>query len=277
MDDKEKLRMLSEVLHDIYLMLNGLQQACHYVMNSPGVKDSDAWRLASSERGMLFTRPKRPLIRELENCAESVREAIDDNLAKLCLRQVDFLEAETSNALDFLEGIRDLQVRKTVLDLNEVIADAVGLLELEAGTKSVEIRSQLVGGARVCGDRSLLFRMFLNVIANAVKYSYSSSQHSLLRYVEILSRTDSSLDGFVVQISSFGIGFTEEELQNELYFKWGYRGCYATERGRRGSGMGLSLAKRIAAVHGGDIELHSAPYHGDPVKTVVKIRVSSGL
>ena len=50
-----------------------------------------------------------------------------------------------------------------------------------------------------------------------------------------------------------------EELETGLIFEMGYRGQLSTDRGRLGTGIGLTDAQRAARAHGGDIEISSRP------------------
>jgi signal transduction histidine kinase len=52
---------------------------------------------------------------------------------------------------------------------------------------------------------------------------------------------------------------SHEELDQGLVFQLGYRGQLSTERGRLGTGIGLTDARRVARSHGGDVIIESKP------------------
>jgi signal transduction histidine kinase len=91
--------------------------------------------------------------------------------------------------------------------------------------------------------------VFLNVLRNALKYS-------LPRYppepmvVRVLGQPQSGMQ--IVQVENWGIGIPAEQL-DEIFQPF-VRGRVAdSTKVIRGMGLGLSVAKRILAGHGGDI------------------------
>jgi len=80
-----------------------------------------------------------------------------------------------------------------------------------------------------------------NLLSNAVKYSGSPS-------IEVsLSRQNGAA---VVEVKDFGIGIADEHKAR--IFERFYRGASARETAP-GHGLGLSLARHVARVHGGDV------------------------
>jgi len=101
------------------------------------------------------------------------------------------------------------------------------------------------------------FRMvFQNLLENAVKYSFNSPPGRPNR-VEVSFQKNG--DFLEVTISNRGCQMTEDELKEGRLFELGYRGSYSTDRGRRGTGSGLNIARRLALGHGGDITATSDP------------------
>ena len=52
---------------------------------------------------------------------------------------------------------------------------------------------------------------------------------------------------------------TQDEIEGGLIFKVGYRGKWSTDRGRLGTGIGLTDAKHVAESHGGELQIDSRP------------------
>lgn len=101
------------------------------------------------------------------------------------------------------------------------------------------------------GHRVLLTRALGNLVDNALKYSGPEQRVTLsLRY--------SANGGLVVQVADAGQGITEEDLAQ--VFQPFFRA--ASVRGVVGHGVGLPLAQRIVALHGGTLALRSEPGHG---------------
>lgn len=107
------------------------------------------------------------------------------------------------------------------------------------------------------GDEGLLFRMFVNIYQNAVKYSYTGHNSTRQRTV----RTEiKEIDGLInVTVTNFGTGITREELESGSIWEEGVRGILSSERHRTGSGLGLPQIRKIAQAHNGSAYIDSEP------------------
>jgi signal transduction histidine kinase len=98
---------------------------------------------------------------------------------------------------------------------------------------------------RLYGDETLLSSALLNLLDNAHKYSPPKSPVGIAVILE---------NGqFGIQVSDVGIGIATEDLAR--IFEKSVR--LNPEGGTRGMGLGLYLVRRIAAAHGGRIEVSS--------------------
>ena len=105
-------------------------------------------------------------------------------------------------------------------------------------------------------DRSSLERVVQNLISNALKYSGEQ------REVRIAAGKEASRTGMRVWIavSDRGIGVPPEE--QDLIFEPFRRGRAAIDRSLPGTGLGLTLVRRIVQAHGGTIHVRSEPGKG---------------
>jgi signal transduction histidine kinase len=107
-------------------------------------------------------------------------------------------------------------------------------------------------------DRVSLRQALLNVLDNAVKYSFSGTvEHP--RWVEVVGRlrTEQGVPGYSIAVSNLGIGVEEDEL--ELVFEPGYQGRRRLDEDRSGYGMGLTFVKQCVERHGGGVAIRSQP------------------
>jgi two-component system OmpR family sensor kinase len=107
--------------------------------------------------------------------------------------------------------------------------------------------------AAVMGDRDRLKQLLLNLVSNALKFTPEGGRVSLG-----LSRAAGNWARLVV--SDTGAGIPPDELPH--IFERFYRVDKARSRAQGGSGLGLSIAQRIAQVHGGRIEAASDGTNG---------------
>jgi two-component system sensor histidine kinase MprB len=103
----------------------------------------------------------------------------------------------------------------------------------------------------VLGHRGLLTRALGNLVDNALKYSAENQK-------VLLSLRCQPGEGCVVRVTDAGLGIAPDDL--EQVFQPFFRS--AAVRGVVGHGVGLPLAQRIAALHGGTLTLRSAPGQG---------------
>ena len=111
----------------------------------------------------------------------------------------------------------------------------------------------------VTGDRDLLGLVFYNLLENALKFTTRDQS------VEVRALEDGR--AIVVEVADNGAGIPPTELTK--IFEELYRGVNA--RGTEGSGLGLALARRIVALHDGQMEVRSR--QDDPRGTVFTVRL----
>ena len=112
----------------------------------------------------------------------------------------------------------------------------------------------------VRGDEALLERALGNVVYNAIHYTRQKTD------VKIEMKEE---DGYaVIFVTDQGNGVPEEELE-KIFLPY-YRTDKARERSRGGTGLGLTITRRIIESHKGDIGAYNVPTTGG---LVVKIRL----
>jgi signal transduction histidine kinase len=157
-----------------------------------------------------------------------------------------------------------------------LIERIVGIYQAEAHRKSVAI----VVDVGMVDSKPPMLRMserhvalaLANLVANAVKYSYRGSE-TAPRKVTVIGRHRDAIS-YAIEIANFGVGVMPEEVA--AVFQPGYRGRMTLPEYRGGTGMGLSVARRIAERHAGRIELSSHAVTGDaagPYLTKVTMRL----
>jgi heavy metal sensor kinase len=132
------------------------------------------------------------------------------------------------------------------VDLREVLVDVCDEMRGLAEMRQIRVTFQNEAGqAIVAGNRPALHRLFLVLLDNAVKFSRPRG--------EVLLKVENSEARVLVSIEDFGAGISETDLPH--IFERFYRADRARTGG--GHGLGLSLAKNIARLHGASIEVHS--------------------
>ena len=148
-------------------------------------------------------------------------------------------------ALARLDGGQERLQRFEDFDLAHLLATQLPEQERLAGRRGVHLELQ-AATARVHGDRELLAVLLRNLVDNAIRYGGADTR------VTITSRMHGQQPE--LSVSDTGPGIAPEERAR--IFERFYRIEGTTEYG---SGLGLSIVRRVADLHGAQVELHDGP------------------
>ncbi len=161
-------------------------------------------------------------------------------------------------------------VRPTeIVDLVSLIAQLRDTLVQGAADQGVTIEIAAAEAAlRVRGDADELFRLFENLVQNAVKYGGAGGR-------VVVSLDAEGRDGrpteAVVTVRDFGPGIPAEHLPR-LTERF-YRVDVASSRDKGGTGLGLALVKHIVNRHRGKLAIASTP--GEGAAFTVRLELAS--
>jgi two-component system sensor histidine kinase SenX3 len=222
--------------------------------------ESDAVRLEATRRDFVanVSHELKTPVGALALLAEAVLDAADEpaevrRFSAKIVREATRLGTLVTEliALSRLQGAERLP-ELSPLDLDEVVAEALGRSALVAESAGIEITTDDETGLIVDGDRTLLVTALSNLIDNAVAYSSPGAPVSVSR-----RRTD----GFAeIAVTDRGIGIAHEHQQR--VFERFFRVDPARSRATGGTGLGLAIVKHVAANHGGEVRLWSKPGTG---------------
>jgi len=141
-------------------------------------------------------------------------------------------------------------VERAAVDVSELLQNIADDVAIEAEAQGCSVGLQAEAGLEVLGDVELLRSSFENVIRNAVRYSPAGAQVGITaRRSQAPTGKDESVE---VIVYDQGPGVPEKDL--ELIFEPFYRVDAARDRAGGGEGLGLAIAARAVALHGGVIE-----------------------
>lgn len=130
----------------------------------------------------------------------------------------------------------------SISDLFEMVAMEQ---EEEARNRGLKWEQEIARDILIWGDETLLIRMLTNLVSNAIRYNRPKGT-VMLRLYEYGTAC-------MIEVEDTGVGIVKEDLPR--IWKRFYRAD--SSRSSEGTGLGLSMAKWIAGVHGGDIEVKS--------------------
>jgi signal transduction histidine kinase len=176
-------------------------------------------------------------------------------LIEMIQRESVRLSNMTKDFLDFarLESGR-VNLAQRPIDIRRLIGDVVAITHPQAGTRQITIVSELadvVTMSDLVGDEDRLKQVLLNLVSNAIKYNRDNGRITLSARMED--------EHVFIGVADTGKGITPAD-QEHLFERF-YR-IPGSEHQQEGSGLGLSIAKKIVEAHNGRIEVHSVMGEG---------------
>ncbi|WP_457582337.1 PAS domain S-box protein [Ensifer canadensis] len=144
------------------------------------------------------------------------------------------------------------------VEINDAVSEAVSLVQPQANSQRVIIRTSLSGTVpSVVADSRSIKQIALNILANAIRFTPSGGQ--------IVVSTSYEPNGSVIlRIRDTGVGMTRSELDQAMKpFR------QVTTGGRKrgdGTGLGLPLTKAMAEANRAQFAITSAPNEGTLVE-----------
>ena len=186
-------------------------------------------------------------------------------LFKAVINETHRLELRIDNLietarLDLERRPYDLGPVDLVALVRDVLEEARWAFAAQGGTSSPPAANEPV---MIIGDRNALRLLFENLVDNALKYADGPPR--------VTVTCAHSADHAVVRVRDEGIGFDPTDLGS--IFSGRRRG----DTGRKGSGLGLRLARAIARGHGGEVRLDSeGPRRGATAEVWLPLDLSPG-
>jgi len=169
---------------------------------------------------------------------------------------VDDIRDSGRHLLSLINDILDLskieagrmELELSRFDLPAAVGNALTLVRERAQHHGIELRCQLEDGLEeVVADERKVKQVLVNLLSNAVKFTPQGGT------VEVrVSRRDGALE---IDVSDTGVGIAPKD-QEAIFEEFRQVGGDGPRNGE-GTGLGLSLAKRLVELHGGHIRVYS--------------------
>ncbi|MBC6298894.1 sensor histidine kinase [Listeria booriae] len=171
-------------------------------------------------------------------------DSIDDDKRR---HYLDVIQAETTRLSKISENLlkltalekNDYQLNPTEFRLDYQIRDIILTAEPQWQNKQIDIIPELAP-TKVYGDESLLYQVWQNLFHNAIKFTPKGGTIRVS-----LAQNKNQQTEIIIQDSGIGIS-KEEQLR---IFERFYKADASRQAKIGGSGLGLSIVKRIADLH----------------------------
>ncbi|MBB6713843.1 HAMP domain-containing sensor histidine kinase [Clostridium gasigenes] len=180
-------------------------------------------------------------------------EILDQKSKRLKVLIEDLFEAAKATS-----GTVELNIEK--IQLNQLLTQSIAEMEGKVTEANLDMKVNFPENKiYINADGKKLFRVFENLISNIVKYSLKGTRV----YIDLYTNEEYAYVTFK-NISAYELSFEVGEITER--FKRG-----DDSRSEEGSGLGLSIAKGLVEIQGGEFVIQT---DGDLFKAIVKLGLS---
>jgi len=192
--------------------------------------------------------------------AEILRDGI---LGELSDRQRESIQAIINGGRQLLDSVGEiltyargaagqLTVTRTQFPVEQVIEQVSALNESLVAKKGLVLEVDVEPGLRpMCADREKVAHILANLLGNAIDFTPEGGR------VWVTARATAGDGGpsMLVEVGDSGIGIAEEH--HELIFREFAQVDASASRRHHGTGLGLTITRKLVELHGGRIWLES--------------------
>ena len=266
-------------LHKHKNMLSNFTNEVDYVAAFPPTLHQTAYELLELHSKLIDQKLPREYLKQLKTDIYNLFRICNlTSLHKVCDSVIE-MDHQVNALREFILSDDKREYKREVVKVHDLIEHSINRLVHYARSRKVSFRLNAdQGNVLVDVVEHELIRAFGNIIHNAIKYSWKRGKAA--GDDPWVSITIHQADDLCwVEIENWGVPITVEEIKSQVIFNLGYRGSKAEDRGRTGTGIGLTDARRVVRDHSGDIFVESHPAvaggleddYNQPFLTTVKI------
>ena len=207
----------------------------------------------------------------------SNQKNLDDNIRKgvqIASRNVKLLENLVDEILD-ISKIEDgnIELETEIIDISDMVRQMALSFEAAARMAQIDLKFEYPLGTPLylTLDRNKIIKAISNLIANAIKHTPEGGN--------VRVRLQENAEDVIIQVIDSGEGIHSADLP--FIFDRFYQAKFGSKSNLSGSGVGLSLSKEIAKLHGGDIRVDSKIHKGSTFElllpTTLKIHLDKNI
>jgi signal transduction histidine kinase len=148
------------------------------------------------------------------------------------------------------------------IDARDVVTSVCRLVQPRLADAKLSLTVKIApGNLIICADERLLKQVLLNLLSNACKFTLPNG------HIECAVSVDAS--GIIFAVRDTGIGIPAEHLDRVL--QPFVQVDSSLSRRHEGTGLGLTLVKAMAELHGGSVRLASEVGHGTTAAVILPL------
>ncbi len=200
---------------------------------------------------------------------------LSDDLTSEQRESLDIIKTSSDTLLSLINDILDLakieadrvEIEETPFDLENIIYDCADLIRSKVTTQRLEILVDAdVVSVHIISDPVRLQQIIMNLLGNAIKFTTEGEIIVSARFTE----TDSGQASVKFSVHDTGIGMSEDQLEH--IFDSFTQADTSTTRKYGGTGLGLTISRRLTALLGGELTAKSEPGVGSSFYFTLNLR-----
>jgi two-component system phosphate regulon sensor histidine kinase PhoR len=180
----------------------------------------------------------------------------------IIVKETERLTRLVNNVLDFSKIEKNKkEYHFELFNLSQVVQSALSSMEYWMNEQGFKIKSYIEENIITKADGDAIEQAVLNLLSNAMKYSFKQKEINLRLWKENQS--------IYIQVEDKGIGIPESK-QSSIFNKY-YRAHVGQAQDKGGAGLGLTVLKHIVDAHKGKIELESKVNQGSTFTIILPV------
>ncbi|MQA89630.1 MAG: GAF domain-containing protein [Gemmatimonas sp.] len=239
------------------------------IENSRLFHESQAASEAKSDFLAVMSHELRTPLTAIIGYAELLQLGVPEPVTSRQHEQAERIEVSARHLLQLIEEILTLvtldsgesKLRNERVDVIELLHRASSIIEPMARFKDLPVRVGYPQGETLLhSDPDKLLQILLNLLSNAVKFTETGE-------VRLVGRVAG--DSFVFEVIDTGIGMDADHLYRIFDPFWQVERPITRRAG--GTGLGLTISRRLADLVGAEIDVESTPNQGSTFKLIVPL------
>jgi len=200
--------------------------------------------------------------------SEALQEEVFGTLNQKQHHSIKTIESSGNHLLSLINDILDVakiesgkfELNRTPTSINKLCESSLLFIKQQAQQKYIQIQTEIPHGLTdLFVDERRIRQVLINLLNNAIKFTPEGGQVSLKVTLEScpFSSTETDLPTHQIwfAVTDNGIGITPENIPK--LFQSFVQIDSALNRQYEGTGLGLTLVKKIVEIHGGKVEVSS--------------------
>lgn len=161
-----------------------------------------------------------------------------------------------------------MEIENQNFDLIQCVEDSIDMMTVRAAEKKIELTCKIDSEVPpvVCGDSARLRQILLNLLSNALKFTHEGEVG-----VSVSAERQGETCRIAFSVRDTGIGIPADRI--ETIFEAFTQADLSTTRKYGGTGLGLTISRRLSELMGGTMRAESTPGKGSVFHFTVQVTV----